>query len=226
MGYRGKLVERERSRELRAQGRTMPDIAAELGVSRGSVSLWTRDVDVVMGQRRLRDGPRPNRLRDARLAEIAAMDARGTEQLGQLSEQAFLAAGAALYAGEGAKRDGRIVFANSDPAMVLYFCTWLRHFFEIDETRLRAAIYLHTGLDLDAAVLHWSGLTGIPRGQFTKSYRAIPDASIRHNKHVHGCVRVVYNCARTHREVMGVIRALLSSGSSFRGSSIGRAFDC
>lgn len=44
MGYRGKLVEQEEARRLRALGLTMPEIAAELRVSKGSVSLWTRDV--------------------------------------------------------------------------------------------------------------------------------------------------------------------------------------
>ena len=42
MGYRGKLAEQERARTLRAEGWTMPEIASHLGVSKGSVSLWTR----------------------------------------------------------------------------------------------------------------------------------------------------------------------------------------
>ena len=36
------------------------------------------------------------------------MDHAGVACLGVLSDQAFLAAGAALYAGEGAKRDRRV----------------------------------------------------------------------------------------------------------------------
>ena len=189
----------------------MPDIAAELAVSRSSVSLWTRDVAVEMGPRRRPSAPRPNRLRDARLAEIEAMDHAGVERLGALSDQAFLAAGAALYAGEGAKRDASVMFANSDPTMVAFFCAWLRRFFDIDEGRLRVGVYLHEGLDLDAARAHWSDVTGIPTTQFTKAYRAAPDPSMRHNKHEHGCARVVYSCVHTHRAVMGLVRALLAS---------------
>jgi transcriptional regulator with XRE-family HTH domain len=210
MGYRGKVDERARARELRAAGWTMPDIASELGVSRSSVSLWTRDVQVVMGPRRILT-PRPNRLRDRRLAEVAAMDDWATDRLGPLSEQAFLAAGAALYAGEGSKADGTLVFANSDPGIVAFYLRWLRHFFVIDESRLRIALYLHEGLDLDAAEEAWSQLTNVPRKQFTKPYRAVANASIRNNKHEHGCCRVVYSCSRTHRGVMGLVRALLSS---------------
>ncbi len=190
----------------------MPDIAAELNVSRGSVSLWTRDIVVVKGPRQIRT-PRPNRLHDARLAEIHEMNRLGVERLGALGEHAFLAAGAALYAGEGAKKDGRVVFANSDPAMITVFLTWLRHFFSPVEGRLRVRLYLHQGLDIEAAMAHWADLTSIPAAQFTAPYRAVPDSSIRQNKHEFGCATVVYNCSRTHREVMGLCRALLSSGA-------------
>ena len=217
VGYRGKVAERARARELRASGWTMPDIASELGVARSSVSLWVRDVEVVRGPRRVRLGPRPNRLRDARLAEVASLDAVGVERLGDLGEQAFLGAGAALYAREGAKADGRVKLTNTDPTIVDFFCRWLRHFFEIDESRVRATLYLHAGLDLDGAVAYWSELLGIPPSQFTKPYRAAADPTRRLTKHEHGCISVGYSCSATHRAVMGLVRALLSSTEAIPG---------
>jgi len=138
------------------------------------------------------------------------MNEWGRARIGALSEDAFLAAGAALYAGEGAKAEGNIKFANTDPTMVGFFCRWLRHFFEIDEAWLRVQVYLHEGLDLDAAESFWSTVTNVPRRQFRKPYRPIADPSIRRAKHVHGCCYVSYGCSRTHRRIMGLIRALLS----------------
>jgi hypothetical protein len=209
MGYRGKLREQELARELRAQSLTLQAIADQLGVSKSSVSLWVRNVPFTPSKRRY--GPnRPNRLHDEKLAQIAALDQAGVDRIGSLSDDAFLAAGVALYAGEGAKGDGKVVFANSDAAMVRFFCTWLRRYFDIDESRLRVRVYLHEGLDLDAAQAHWSDLTGIPLDQFGMPYRASADPTIRTNKHEHGCVYVVYCCSRTHRAVMGLVRALLS----------------
>jgi hypothetical protein len=117
--------------------------------------------------------------------------------------------GVALYAGEGSKRDGAVKFANTDPRMVAFYCTWLRRFFAIDEARLRVRLYLHEGLDLAAAVAFWSDVTGIPPSQFQKPYRAVPDPSIRHVKHVHGCVSIDYSCSTTHRSIMGLVAALL-----------------
>ena len=212
MGYRGKVEQQERARELRLQGRTLADIALELGVSKSSVSLWVRDLGIEV-RRRQPAPPRGNRLRDVKLAEIEDMNRLGFARIGVLDAQAFLAAGAALYAGEGAKGDGMVSFANSDPAMVSFFCTWLRRFFDIEEDRLRARLYLHEGLDLDAAIAHWSSLTAIPPHRFGVPYRAVPDATIRHNKHEYGCLTVRYSCSKTHRAVMGVVRALLSSST-------------
>jgi hypothetical protein len=210
VGYRGKLSEREEARRLRALGRTMPDIAAALGVSRSSVSLWTRDVPVVLARRRLR--PRqPNVLERRKSAEIAELLEAGRARIGELSDKEFLVAGTALYAGEGSKRDGIVSFTNSQPDMVAFFCGWLRRFFDIDEQRLRVGLYLHEGLDVDAAISFWSQVSSIPVEQFGKPYRAVPDAGIRNNKHEHGCVSVRYACARTHRGVMGLVKALLVS---------------
>lgn len=211
MGYRGKVREQEQARELRARGKTLAEIAAELGVSKSSVSLWVRDVPFTPSKRRRGAQRRRQPLRDRKLREIEELDRKGIERIGNLSAQAFLAAGAALYAGEGGKSDGKVNFANSDQTMMRFFCSWLRHFFEIDESRLRVSIYLHQGLDLGAAEAFWSEVTGVPASQFAKPYRAVRDPSIRRNKHEFGCAYIKYACSRTHREIMGLVRALLSS---------------
>jgi hypothetical protein len=212
MGYRGKLREQELARELWAHNLTLQDIADQLGVSKSSVSLWVRDVPFTPTKRQY--GPnRPNRLRDRKLAEIAALNQAGLDRIGTMSDEAFLVAGAALYAGEGSKTDGDVRFANTDPAMMRFFCAWLRRFFVIDEARLRVRVHLHEGLDLEVAQLFWSEVTGVLLAQFGRAYRAEADPSIRQNKHEHGCGYVNYCCAYTHRGVMGLVRALLSPGA-------------
>jgi len=211
VGYRGKVDLHEKARMMRADGRTLADIAAVLGVSRSSVSVWVRDVEFQPKPRRASAHRRPHPQHLAKLAEIAECEELGIQRLGALSDDAFLAAGAALYAGEGSK--GQIQFANTNPAMMQFFCAWLRHFFIIDESRMRVRVYLHEGLDLDAAERFWSEVTGVPLSQFRAPYRARDDPTIRRNKHEHGCAYVRYSCSRTHREILGLVRALLSSGA-------------
>ena len=213
MGYRGKLEERARARELRAQAWTLREIADHLGVSKSSVSVWVRDVAFdpsartsSLTSRRPRRTEHP--LRRRKLARIAELDRWGRRRLASLSERSLLVAGTALYAGDGSKSDGQVRFANSNPELVRFFCTWLRYFFEVDEGRLRVYLYLHQGLDLDAAIGHWAEVTGVPEGQFGRAYRAVPDASIRTTKHRFGCASVSYGCSDTQRAIMGLVRAL------------------
>jgi hypothetical protein len=214
MGYRGKPNEREQARHLRATGLPLVDIAARLGVSKSSVSLWVRDIRFDPRPRVTRGRLRaPNALQRRKQAEIDRLLAEGRDRVGRLSEREFLVAGVALYAGEGSKGDGRLRFANSDPRMIVFFCSWLRRFFEIDESRLRIHLYLHEGLDVTAAIAYWSALTGVPPTQFLKPYRAVPDPSIRHAKHVHGCVSIGYSCSATHRSIMGLVAALLGDAA-------------
>jgi hypothetical protein len=112
-------------------------------------AAWVRDVAfaprprVDRGRRRA-----PNALQRRKQAEIDRLLAEGRQRVGRLTEREFLVAGVALYAGEGTKADGAVRFSNSDPRMIVFFCAWLRRFFEIDESRLRVRLYLHEGLDL------------------------------------------------------------------------------
>jgi hypothetical protein len=211
VGYRGKTEEREKARQMRAESRTIKDIAETLGVSKSSVSIWVRDVPFTPSKRRHGPHRRPHPQHLAKVHQIESLDAEGLSRIGTLSEDAFFAAGIALYAGEGAKTDGNVRFANTDPTMVRFYMAWLRRFFAPDESRLRVCVYLHEGLDIDAAEAFWSEVTEVPRAQFGKPYRAKADPSIRRNKHEHGCVYVNLACATTHRTVMGLVRALLSS---------------
>jgi hypothetical protein len=196
---------------LRAQNRTLADIAQTLGVSKSSVSLWVRDVPFTPTLRLRGPHRHPHPAHEAKLRQIEELNRDGRERIGTLSDEEFLVAGVALYAGEGAKGDGTVHFANADPAMIRFFCAWLRRFFDVDAPRLRVRVYLHQGLDLESAEAFWSELTGIPRQQFRQAHRAVPDASIRHNKHEHGCAYVYYSCSKTHRQIMGLMRALLST---------------
>ena len=223
MGYRGKVQEQEQARALRAQNRTLADIAQTLGVSKSSVSLWVRDVPFTPILRLRGPHRRPHPAHEAKLRQIEALNREGTDRIGALSEEAFFVAGVALYAGEGGKTDGSVRFPNSDPEMVRFFCAWLRRFFTVDESRLRCRVYLHEGLDLEATEAFWSELTGIPPTQFGKAYRAVLDPSIRRNKHERGCFYLNYSCSRTHREIMGLVRALLSSSCYSGVAQFGRA---
>jgi hypothetical protein len=138
MGYRGKLAEQMRARELRAQSWTLQAIADELGVSKSSVSLWVRDVEFVPKPRN-RGHPKqtahPMKLRKQAELDQCRIDA--DEWARDVTERERFVYGLALYAGEGFKTDGTLGMANTSPIVLRFFVDWLRRFFDVDETRLR-----------------------------------------------------------------------------------------
>ena len=226
MGYGGKSQERERARELRAQAWTLREIADELGVAKGSVSVWVRDVEFTPKLRnRGAANQRPHPLHVAKLAELDRCRDEAEAWVGDVAERDVLMFALGLYAGEGSKGDGSVVFANSDPVLVAVFLRWLRTQLGIDESRLRLRLYLHAGLDLAAAQHHWTTVTGIPLEQFNRPYRPIANATRRTNRHEFGCVAVVVHSKALHRRVMALIEAV-TSVVAFRDSSVGRAADC
>ena len=79
MGYRGKVRERDEARRLRAQSKTLQQIADELKVSKSSVSLWVRDVPFTPSKRRYGAHRRPHPAQVRKLREIKECDEAGHE---------------------------------------------------------------------------------------------------------------------------------------------------
>ncbi len=211
MGNGGKYVERQRALELRAEAWTLQEIADELGVSKGSVSVWVRDVEFIPKPRnRGHEGHKPHPLHVRKLAEIERCRVEADALIGELSPRDLDMFCLALYAGEGAKTEGALKFANTNPTLSRVFLAWLRGAFDIDETRLRVTLYLHRDLDLQQANEFWSAALAVPLAQFPKPYRAEADNTIRTNRHIYGCATIGYSCRLTHRRVMAMIEAVTS----------------
>ena len=179
-GTAGRSSCKSKARVLRADGRTLVDIATELGV--------VEVVGVAVGARRLLRAPCPpcagrpapaSRSTSPSSPRSPSAIASALERIGVLSDDAFLAAGAALYAGEGAKTDGKVTFANTDRGDDRVLLRVVAPVLRVDESRLRVRVYLHEGLDLDAAEQYWSDVTGVPRASSIAPYRAKADPSIR-----------------------------------------------
>jgi AcrR family transcriptional regulator len=169
---------RERARELREQGLDYEEIAAALGVSKSSVSLWVRDLPrpdrlsyeecrkrAAEGARRYWAAERPVRA----AARAAARDAAAS-QIGPLTDREVLIAGAIAYWCEGGKskpytRSDRVIFINSDPALIRFFLRFLE-VAGAPRASLRFRVYIHEKADVAAAQSFWQDVTGATADQF------------------------------------------------------------
>jgi hypothetical protein len=223
------------ARQLRLRGMNYLEIAASLGVSKSSVSLWVRDLPTPAGlssqERRKRsvegfhrywatEGP----AREARRAAVSASAAAG---IGEMTDREILIAGAVAYWCEGTKnkphrRADRVVFINSDAALIGFF---LRFLDTADVTReaLVFRVYIHETADVQAAQQFWLDVTGAHPSQFRRpALKRHNPSTVRRNVGVgyHGCLRIdVRRSSNLYRQIEGwaaavMVPPVLSAGSA------------
>jgi len=180
--------EYEEARILREQGCSIRDITAQLGVSKSTVSLWVRDIQLSEEQiehlnANARLGSARGRERFTRAMQVRrqAMIARyrneAEEAYATLSRDAQFMFGLALYIGEGSKGElSALIVTNWDSRVIVKAIEFFRRL-GVPKERMRCKIMLHPSQDARAAERYWSEETGIPLTQFGNTYQAISPGS-------------------------------------------------
>ena len=222
-----KDAERAKARELRMQGLDYNRIAAELGVSKGSVSLWVRDLPRPESlsyeecRRRAAEGARKYWAaeRPIREAQREAVRAAAAAQIGPLNEREVLIAGAIAYWCEGAKnkpyrRTDRVVFMNSDPALIGLFLQFVETA-GVGRDKLIYQVQIHESADVDAAQKFWLDVTGADPAQFRRpTLKRHNPRTVRKNTggDYHGCLRLeVRRSVGLYRKIEGWATATMSA---------------
>jgi transposase len=219
---------RGRARDLRAQGLDYEEIAAALGVSKSSVSLWVRDLPRPVGlsyeecRKRAAEGAHRYWAAERPVREAARAATRDTAaaQIGALTDREVMIAGAIAYWCEGTKnkpdrRADRVVFINSDPALIRFFLKFL----QVTGTSQEDAIfrvYIHESADVESAQRFWLEVTGASPDQFrTPALKRHNPKTNRKNvgEDYHGCLRIdVRRSSSLYRRIEGWSAAIVGSG--------------
>ncbi|KPC83336.1 MULTISPECIES: hypothetical protein [Streptomyces] len=208
---------RAKARELRLQGMTYDQIQVELGCSKGSISLWVRDL------------PKPKRSRSAveqaRLAgrmrwdhELTVRDAERQQtkstakaEIGDLTDRELLLIGVGLYWAEGTKdkpydRRENLTFVNSDPGMIETYLAWLAAV-GVTRDRICFRVMIHQTADVVTAERYWAELVGIDASALQKTtLKKHNPKTARKNtgESYHGCLVIrVSQGAELYRRVEG-----------------------
>jgi hypothetical protein len=221
-----KDAERAKARELRAQGLGYNRIAAQLGVSKSSVSLWVRDMprpeplNYEECRRRAAEGVRRYWAaeRPVREAQRQAARAAAAAQIGELNEREVLIAGAIAYWCEGTKnkpyrRGDQVLFMNSDPALVRFYLRFLA-VVGIEWNRLRCRVQIHESADAEVAQRFWLDVTGLEAAQFRRpALKRHNPKTVRKNTgdDYHGCLRIdVLRGADLYQKIEGWAAAAMT----------------
>jgi len=220
---------RAKARDLRTQGMDYEELAAALGVAKSSISLWVRHL------------PRPDRLsyaecrkrsaegarrywaaeRPVREARHAAVRESAAAEIGELTDRELLIAGAIAYWCEGAKskphrRSDRVIFTNSDPALIRFFLRFLDAA-GAQRPDLSFRIQIHENADVQAAERFWLEVTEATVDQFaTPTLKRHNPKTVRKNvgETYHGCLRIdVRNSADLYRKIEGWAAAIMANVS-------------
>ena len=231
---RAKPELRARARELRAQGKAYNEIAAELGVSKSSVSVWVRDMQPIESQEiRRRKAAAAYRYWEI---ERHRRETRRDEEVrsaatafGAVSSRSLVIAGAVAYWCEGSKNKsgqgaGRVSFVNSDPGLIRLFLRFL-HDAGIGPERLTFRVMIHESSDVAAAERFWQDATGADHSRFHKPTIKAANA-VTNRKNIgdsyHGCLAIsALGSADLYDKIEGCIRGIKATLGESRGTVTG-----
>lgn len=224
---------RDRAAELRREGRTVPEIAKLLGVSKSSAFLWTRDIplDATPEEAAARRSQHSREVAVARWAPVnrardeqrAELHEAGRKWVGALTDREVVLLGAMSYWCEGSKAKPwepnrcRVTFINSDPALILVYLRFLECVGE-DRHQLKYRIHIHESADVDAAGRWWADLVGVPVERFSRpTLKTHNPSTVRHNvgEPYRGCLIITVPRSRElFWKIEGLIGGIASVGAS------------
>lgn len=177
-----KPEEHKKAIEFRQKGKSIKEIGKLLNVSSSTVSLWVRHIPLSSSQkqrlqnkvfRALQRGRKKAERVQKRLRRIKGVNLvkEALKELGILTKRDLFVVGIALYWAEGFKKDNRLGFASSDPAMVNLFLRWLATVgVPKQDIKLRVGLNISHKKRVKKVEKYWSEQTAIPLVQFQKPF--------------------------------------------------------
>lgn len=219
-----KFEEKEKAQALRRRGVSIGSIAQQLSVSKGSVSLWCRDIELTTAQQKrlhknsVEAGNKGRMVgaemnKQKRLSSIKSHETQGRIEIGKLSDRDLTIAATSLFWAEGAKTGSRFIFINSDPDMIMLVARYLTKVLKIDHSRISATIQINRVHEkrIEAVYNFWSELLELPKERLGNPYyiNVAPKKKYANHDSYNGILRLrVSNGASLQYKLLGYISAL------------------
>lgn len=220
-----KQKEKEAALLLRLKGRGIGEISKTLNVSKGTVSLWCRDISLtprqinVLAKRSkhhatealLLSAEKQRHQREANSRKSAQL---GRNEVGSLTERDVFMVGLGLYWGEGYKQGSQeLGFTNSNPLIIKFYLAWLEKIYKITtkDLILRVSINSSHKYRIKKVQEYWSDITDVPLSQFTKPslIKTISQKQYSNHDQHFGTLRVkARKGTSTRRRILGSISSL------------------
>ena len=217
-----KLEELKKSRELRKDGLSIREISKILKVSKGSVSMWVRDVEVPEDRKLelIKKGGAIYKfanLRGELNKEKYRILREGYQDEGRVlarSNDPIFFAGCMLYWAEGTKSRGRVQFTNSDVNMLKFFLSFLMKYFKIkyDGISITCQYYCSNGLSNTEVEKYWISSLGFPESCIRKTLvnkLERTSSKERQERTKYGVVKIIVHDVRVIQMIYGAIQEIV-----------------
>ena len=227
-----KLESKNLAVTLRLQGKTYSEILRKVKVSKSSLNLWLRDIDLTKNQeeRILEKSDKARYLvgkmkTKQRIAITKEIINKAKAEFSSLIKNPLFLIGLSLYWAEGDKhRAERVKFTNSDPHTVAVMMRWFREVCLVKEEKFRVALHIHNLMMNSDVKKFWHELTKIPLNQFNKLY--IKQTTLRQRRNVlyNGTCGIVVGDRALFRRILGWKLAAIDTFCPRRSMDRTRAF--
>lgn len=211
--------------KLRQQGVSIRTIEMRLGVPRSTLSGWCKNIVLTDTQNKKLKQQHETSLQRARSKAVVWHRAQKEQRLyqAQYSAQETMrkldlsdtslqkALLAALYMGEGAKKDGTLVLGSSDPTILTCYLSILRSAYNVDIDTLRIELHLRADQDGDTLMQYWLKTLHLPQSARGSIYKDARTAGKPTYEGYNGVCIIGGGGSRVQRELLYLGRSLFSS---------------
>jgi hypothetical protein len=193
-------------------------IAKQIGVSKASVSLWVRDIELtpeqeaaLLARNPVRNGQlRGMRVRRERCREQRIAAQQHGRELARRRDPEHVA-GCMLYWAEGSKARNVAQLVNADPDLVRRFLTFLRTSYGVPDERVALSVncFLGNGVDLDEIQDWWLARLDLPASCLRKAVVNRPSSAskrLKGNILPYGTARISVHSTFIVQSIYGAIQ--------------------
>jgi transcriptional regulator with XRE-family HTH domain len=209
-----KPAEKRQARRLRReQGMPMKRIAAKVGVSLSTVSLWVRDIELDPAHRE-RNRKQEYAARATTWSDLNRTKRRAYQEEGRSrarQDDPLHQGGCMLYWAEGSKERNGVIFANSDANMIRFFRRFLVESIGLAPERLavRLNVYTGNGLSIRQIEDYWLRVLALPRSclrKHTLNHFPTSSSGRKKNKLPYGVCTLSVHDTHIAQHILGAIQ--------------------
>lgn len=213
--------------QLRRDGMSYSEIGKIVHVSKASLSLWLREVQLTskqkeqLVQKRLLFANKGAQIRkQTRIQNTKAIVNKAKQEIGKMNLRELHLIGICLYWAEGAKQketnvSQKVVFSNSDALMIKIFLLWLDTICNVSLQKVKLELYIHESADIKKAIDYWRDELQVDQNTYIATRlkkHSISFSRKNTGESYHGLMRVaVPKSTNLNRKILGWVQGIIEA---------------